>query len=111
MKATPAQLPAIDDDWAFEVKWDGVRAIAKRLGSPYRPGRRSRDWLKVKNVRGQEVVIGGWLPGKGRRDGEIGSLLVAQVEFAEWTDAGTLRHPSYKGLRDDKPAEAVVRES
>ena len=36
--------------------------------------------------------------------------LVAEVEFAEWTKAGTLRQPSYKGLRDDKPAADVVRE-
>jgi len=36
--------------------------------------------------------------------------LVAEVEFSEWTNAGTLRHPSYKGLRDDKPAKDVVRE-
>jgi bifunctional non-homologous end joining protein LigD len=145
--------------------------VAKRLGSAYIPGRRSRDWLKVKNVRAQEVVIGGWLPGKGRREGELGALLVgyyepdggerrlryagkvgtgfadpdlrllrerlaplaredspfegrqpekgsrfvdpelvAQVEFNEWTSAGTLRHPSYQGLRDDKPAAEVVRE-
>ena len=54
--------------------------VAKRLDSLYRPGRRSRDWLKVKNVRGQEVVIGGWLPGKGRRDGEVGALLVGYYE-------------------------------
>ena len=36
--------------------------------------------------------------------------LVAEVEFSEWTAAGSLRHPSYKGLREDKPAEQVVRE-
>jgi bifunctional non-homologous end joining protein LigD len=36
--------------------------------------------------------------------------LVAEVEFREWTAAGSLRHPSYKGLREDKPAETVVRE-
>ena len=36
--------------------------------------------------------------------------LVAEVDFAEWTTAGTMRHPSFKGVRDDKPAEAVVRE-
>ena len=145
--------------------------VAKRLGSSYTPGKRSRDWLKVKNVRSQEVVIGGWLPGKGRREGELGALLVghyerdgkkrrlryagkvgtgfadadlkllgerleplaqtdspfegrqpekaalfvepelvAEVEFSEWTNAGTLRHPSYKGLRDDKPATDVIRE-
>ncbi len=36
--------------------------------------------------------------------------LVCEVEFAEWTRAGTLRHPSYRGLREDKPAGEVVRE-
>ena len=36
--------------------------------------------------------------------------LVCEVEFSEWTHAGTLRQPSYKGLREDKPAGAVVRE-
>ncbi len=36
--------------------------------------------------------------------------LVCEVEFTEWTRAGTLRHPSYKGLREDKSATEVVRE-
>jgi bifunctional non-homologous end joining protein LigD len=141
--------------------------VAKRLDSPYRPGKRTKEWLKVKNVRSQEMVIGGWVPGKGRREGELGALLVghyddgdlkyagkvgtgfdasdlrllgekleplasdnspfdgrqpekaarfvrpklvAEIDFSEWTQAGTLRHPSYKGLRTDKPARDVVRE-
>jgi bifunctional non-homologous end joining protein LigD len=144
--------------------------IAKRLESVYVPGRRTKEWIKVKNVRSQEMVIGGWLPGKGRREDMIGALvvgyyqpdgerrlryagkvgtgfteedlrrlaerleplrrddspfegrqppretvfveprLVAEIDFAEWTSAGTLRHPSFKGLRDDKDAAEVVRE-
>ena len=36
--------------------------------------------------------------------------LVAQVEFAEWIEGNALRHPVYAGLRDDRLAEAVVRE-
>jgi len=36
--------------------------------------------------------------------------LVAEVEFAEWTDDGVLRHPAYLGLRDDKEPTDVVRE-
>ena len=36
--------------------------------------------------------------------------LVAEVEFTEWTKDRILRHPAYKGLRDDKPARDVVRE-
>ena len=35
--------------------------------------------------------------------------LVAQVNFSEWTPDGRLRHPSFQGLREDKPAEQVVR--
>lgn len=50
--------------------------VAKRLSSKYLPGKRSKDWLKVKNVRTQEVVVGGWRPGAGRREGRIGSLLL-----------------------------------
>jgi bifunctional non-homologous end joining protein LigD len=36
--------------------------------------------------------------------------MVAEVSFTEWTDDGVLRHPSYLGLREDKPAHQVVRE-
>jgi len=50
--------------------------VAKRLESPYRPGRRSPDWVKVQARRRQELVIGGWMPGEGGRRGRIGSLLV-----------------------------------
>ncbi len=37
--------------------------------------------------------------------------LVGEVAFTEWTDDGRLRHPSFQGLREDKPARDVVRES
>lgn len=50
--------------------------VAKRLASPYRPGRRSADWVKVQNRRRQELVIGGWMPGEGARRRQVGSLLV-----------------------------------
>lgn len=36
--------------------------------------------------------------------------LVAEVEFAEWTEEGRLRHPSFKGLREDVDPDRVVRE-
>jgi bifunctional non-homologous end joining protein LigD len=144
--------------------------IAKRLDSTYQPGQRTPAWLKVKNTSRQEVVVGGWVPGDGKRRDRIGALLVgvrdddgglrhvgrvgtgfteaeldrlgemlrpleredspfapggpkipkgavfadpelvAEVEFREWTDGGQLRAPSYKGLRDDKPSDLVVRE-
>ena len=37
--------------------------------------------------------------------------LVAEVEFRGWTGDGHLRHASFRGLREDKPAQDVVRES
>lgn len=37
--------------------------------------------------------------------------LVAEIEFTEWTEDGMLRHPSFQGLRSDKPPEEIVRET
>ncbi|MGH9033869.1 MAG: non-homologous end-joining DNA ligase, partial [Acidimicrobiia bacterium] len=54
--------------------------VAKRLDSPYQPGTRSRTWLKVKNHQAQELVIGGWLPGQGAREGSIGALLLGYYD-------------------------------
>jgi bifunctional non-homologous end joining protein LigD len=143
--------------------------VAKRLDAPYRPGLRGPDWRKVKNVRTQAVVVGGWRPGQGRRAGGVGSLLVGvhddagrlvyaghvgtgftaaalkeleplftpadappfadalprevtrdahwvapelvgEVAFAAWTADGRMRHPSWRGLRDDLVPEDVVEE-
>jgi len=155
------------------AKQQGLEGImAKRLDSRYLPGRRTRDWLKIKTHGEQEFVIAGYTKGTGRRASSFGSLvlgyyrgnelvyagnvgtgfnsreiekllgklrplrrdatpfrevpkmpkvrksdvvwvepkLVCEVEFAEWTHDGRLRAPSYKGLREDKPAEAVRRE-
>ncbi|MDQ1586083.1 MAG: bifunctional non-ous end joining protein LigD, partial [Actinomycetota bacterium] len=50
--------------------------VAKRRDSVYEPGRRGAAWIKAKHVRMQEVVIGGWKEGEGRRAGGIGSLLI-----------------------------------
>jgi bifunctional non-homologous end joining protein LigD len=66
--------------------------VAKRLDSRYLPGRRTHAWLKVKNLMGQELVIGGWLPGQGRRAGTLGALLVGYHE-----DDDGERHLRYAG--------------
>ncbi|KIQ10965.1 ATP-dependent DNA ligase [Rhodococcus sp. MEB064] len=149
--------------------WEGI--VAKRRESTYEVGRRSSAWIKVKNWRTQEVVIGGWRAGQGSRSGGIGSLLlgipsddglryvgrvgtgftarqrdelldvltptvvetspfdrplptadrrdatwvtptlVGEVRFFEWTDGGSLRHPSWRGLREDKSIADVRRET
>jgi bifunctional non-homologous end joining protein LigD len=172
--------PAFDGD-AAEVLATSSRLgleglIAKQNDSSYQSGRRSDRWVKIKNVRAQEVVIGGWRPGRGHRGGTLGSILVGvpapageggagrlryagrigtgfsdrdltvlrrrlddlastenpfedvpaadaaaaawvdpvlvgEAEFAGWTSAGRLRHPSWRGLRIDKdPADVLVEE-
>jgi len=58
---------------ACERGWEGL--IAKRADSDYRPGLRSGSWLKMKCVREQELVIGGWTDPAGSRSG-FGALLV-----------------------------------
>jgi bifunctional non-homologous end joining protein LigD len=62
--------------------------VAKRLDAPYEPGRRSPCWVKVKNVDRQEVVVGGWMPGEGRRRDRIGALLVGVRENGHLRYAG-----------------------
>lgn len=167
--------PAFDGEFAAAFKsssdlgLEGV--VAKKRDSTYTLGRRSRSWIKVKHSRMQDVVIGGWRRGNGRRAGGIGSLLlgipgedgilgyigrvgtgfgdkeldtlkmrldkiprktspfddvprtdstgarwvsprlVGEVEFTEWTATNRLRHPTWRGLRADKPAADVRRES
>jgi len=152
---------------ACRMKLEGV--IAKRARSGYVSGR-GRDWVKIKCVLRQEMVIGGFTDPAGSRSG-LGALLlgvydpggqlryagkvgtgfndrmlvelrkrldplvqdrpsfanppagwearrahwvkpelVAEVNFAEWTNDGTLRHPSFQGLRHDKNPRDVVRE-
>jgi bifunctional non-homologous end joining protein LigD len=54
--------------------------VAKRLDSIYEPGKRSRSWVKVKNQRNQEFVIGGWMEGEGNREGRIGALLAGYYD-------------------------------
>ncbi|MEV0130809.1 non-homologous end-joining DNA ligase [Dactylosporangium sp. NPDC050688] len=46
--------------------------VAKRTASPYQPGLRSPDWVKVKLEESCEFVVGGWRPGKRA----LGALLV-----------------------------------
>ncbi len=143
--------------------------VAKRLDSAYRPGVRAPEWRKVKHLRMQSVVVGGWRPGRGRRAGGVGSLLVGvhdddgrlvyaghvgtgftdaalreigglltarrtppfadalprevardarwaepglvgEVAFAAWTADGRMRHPAWRGLREDLDVDDVVVE-
>lgn len=153
-----------------DTRQEGLEGlVAKRTDSPYQPGRRARTWVKIRHQRTQEVVIGGWRPGKGSRSGAVGSLLlgvpdgeglryvgrvgtgftdhqarqwarelaaaeratsplthlpaadgadarwseptrVGEVAFTEWSPAGRLRHPVWRGWRPDKTGSEVTFE-
>lgn len=145
-------------------KLEGI--VSKRRDRPYVSGR-GYDWLKVKCLKNDEFVIGGYTDPAGARTG-FGALLVgyygkadalkhagkvgtgfgdtalqaltkrlkalatrhspftdltkagahvhwvkpelvAQVSYGSWTNDGLLRHASFQGLREDKPATQVTR--
>jgi bifunctional non-homologous end joining protein LigD len=150
---------------ALAAGFEGV--LAKRRASPYRAGRRSDDWLKIKPVQTAEFVIGGYTEGNGARRDSFGALalgvwddgklvpvgnvgsgfdeaalaaigaklkaratdempfarppaadaklswvrpeLVAEVQFAGFTDDGLLRAPVFVRLRDDVDPKTVQR--
>ena len=64
--------------------------MAKRLGSVYTPGRRSRDWLKLKTHGRQEFVVAGYTRGSGRRAESFGSLVLAVHEGGALRYAGNV---------------------
>jgi bifunctional non-homologous end joining protein LigD len=78
---TPSYHPGEGESLLRLTEQRGLEGlVAKRLDSRYLPGRRTRAWLKVKNTRRQELVVGGWLPGQGRRAGTVGAILVGYYE-------------------------------
>jgi len=72
--------PAVDGDLEAAMAASRERGlegvVAKRRNSGYAEGRRSEAWVKLKHHATQEVVVGGWKPGAGRRAGGVGSLLL-----------------------------------
>ncbi|MFC3447824.1 non-homologous end-joining DNA ligase [Amycolatopsis speibonae] len=82
-----------DDDISPDQLLEVVRQhgleglIAKKLDSRYHPGKRTRQWIKRALWHTQEVVIGGWRPGEGRRSGTLGALLLGAHD-----EAGDLRY-------------------
>jgi bifunctional non-homologous end joining protein LigD len=67
--------------------------VLKRPASLYHPGRRTREWLKIRNIRAAEVRVGGWLPGTGARAHLAGSVLMGlpgpgALEFAGTVGSG-----------------------
>ncbi|MGH2934189.1 MAG: DNA ligase D [Gaiellaceae bacterium] len=68
-------------DAAVEQRLEGV--MAKKRGSRYAEGRRTRDWLKIKTHGRQEFVICGYTRGQGRREGRFGALVLGTYRDGE----------------------------
>jgi len=73
------------------AKQQGLEGIvAKRLDSRYLPGRRTRDWLKIKTHGEQEFVICGFTKGTGRRASSFGSLVLGYYRGGGLVYAGNV---------------------
>lgn len=85
-----------------------------RLGSLYREFQQRRSdtcpFANLPMIRASRFG-GGMTRGAMRTVTWIKPELVCQVRFTEWTEDGLLRHPVFLGLRDDKAAHEVVRET
>ncbi len=66
---------------AEELGFEGI--VGKRLGSPYQPGRRTKDWRKIKATNQQDCLILGWTPGTGSRGATFGALLLGAYRDGE----------------------------
>jgi bifunctional non-homologous end joining protein LigD len=79
--------------------------IAKRLDSHYEPGGRSGAWIKLKNMGREQLTIGGWMPGAGRRRDRIGALLMGVLD-----ERGALRYAGRVGSGfSDEQLERLAR--
>jgi bifunctional non-homologous end joining protein LigD len=73
---------------AQEQHFEGI--VAKKRDSRYFPGKRTRDWLKIKTHGRQEFVIAGYTRGQGRRSGRFGSLILGYWRGEELVYAGNV---------------------
>ncbi len=77
--STPAALVGHGPEALRATREHGLEGlVCKRLDSVYEPGARSRSWIKIRNMRSEDVLVGGWLPGRGRLTGLPGAVLVGQ---------------------------------
>ncbi len=81
-----------DGDALFAVAQErGLEGIiSKRTSSAYKPGRRTRDWLKIKTENNEEFVVVGYTRGAGRRAGTFGALVLAVNEGTELRYVGNV---------------------
>lgn len=77
--------------------------VAKRSASRYTPGKRTRDWLKIKTAYDLDCVVGGYTAGKKGRADSLGALLLGVY------DEDGLRYVGSVGTGFDQSTLAVLR--
>ena len=92
------------------VTEDGFLRYAGRVGSGLSDRALAELQERLEPLHTDHNPFGTRIDGLPRNVRWVHPQLLAEVEFGEWTADGLLRHPRFKGLRDDKPALEVVRE-
>lgn len=93
------------------VNEGGKLRYAGRVGTGFDEKRLADLHAKLRRIEAREPAFANPPRGAGARGVHwVRPTLVGEVEFAEWTDEGVVRHAAFLGLRDDKPAKAIRRE-
>jgi bifunctional non-homologous end joining protein LigD len=78
----PPANPGISGEQLLDVaRAHGLEGVVgKRRTARYEPGKRSPTWIKTALLHTQEVVVGGWTTGEGRRASTLGALLLGAYD-------------------------------
>jgi bifunctional non-homologous end joining protein LigD len=92
------------------VREDGGLRYAGRVGTGFDEKSLAALAARLHGMQTHDPPFTAGLGKAGKNSHWVRPALVAEVEFTEWTKDGAVRHPSFKGLREDKTAQEVVAE-
>jgi bifunctional non-homologous end joining protein LigD len=90
------------------VNRDGTLVYTGRVGTGFSESLQKEILGKLNNILTEEIPVSN--PPKNRNIRWVKPVYICEVRFSEWTSEGVMRHPSFLGLRSDKPVEDIVVE-